>query len=207
MSLPPDIASYLTQDEKVVKIAENVNWGSAKGGIGTESKGEIYVTNRRVIFKKGGGFLEGKQIVEASYRHISSIELTKESRYGYIVAGIICLIFAYFVWWLGDILDFPILWNFIPLIVAVLGIALFFVIPPKHFIIHVVGREPLRVSSELEDIIKIIREYTEKVEITTPTLKEKVKAEEKVAKVYCHYCGSEVPFDAIYCRSCGKKIK
>jgi ribosomal protein L40E len=204
LSLPLDIASYLTRDEKVIKLAKNVKWRSGKG---TESIGEIYVTNRRVIFKKGGGFLEGKQIVEASYHHISSVELTEESRYGYIVAGIVCLIFAYFAWWIGDILDFPNLWIFMPLIVAVLGIALFFVTPPKRFIIYVVGREPLRVSSELEDVIKIIREYIEKVEVTTPPLKEKVETEEKVAKVYCHYCGSEVPFDAIYCRSCGKKIR
>lgn len=166
MSFSADIASYLTEDEEILKIAKNVQWGTKTEIFGLEGKGEIYVTNRRVIFKKGGGFLEGKQIVEASYYHISSIELTKESRYGYIVAGIVCLMFAYFVWWIGDELKLPNIWNFIPLIIAVLGIVLFFVTPPKLFKIHIVGRTPLIISGELEDIIKIIREYKEKVQLS-----------------------------------------
>ena len=53
----------MTKDEKVIKTGMSREW-------------EIYITNKRVIFRKGGIF--GKEIVEASYRHISSIEYKKQ---------------------------------------------------------------------------------------------------------------------------------
>lgn len=163
MSIPSDIKSYLTSDETLLKTGRNGEW-------------EIYITDRRVIFKKNGW---GKKIIEASYRYISSIEYEKESRLGYIIGGVMLLIFAFGVWYLFPSL-FPILysmtrkifsWLFdlIVLLLGLVGLALFFVNPQGKFKIHVVGREPLTVSGRLEEIIKIIRQYREKVlaEITS----------------------------------------
>jgi len=173
-SLPSDIASYLTPDEKVLKVVKDVKWGSKSQifGLeyGAESKGEIYITNRRVIFKKGGGFLEGKQIVEASYRHVSSIEFVKESRWGYITAGICVIVFAIFLWWflswLSSLIELELgLLGLLPLIIGLLGLVLFFITPPNRFRIHVVGRAPLEIEGDVEDAIKIIREFKEKVEV------------------------------------------
>ena len=163
-----------------MKIAQNVHWGTKGVSIDRATamkispllamergKGEIYVTNRRVIFRRGGGFLEDKQIVEASYHHISSIEFSKYSRSGYILGGIIVLGFTFFVWWIGNIVKMP-LWltNILCLILGFLGVLLFFVTPSKFFKIHIVGREPIMISGELEEIIKIIREYREKVHLS-----------------------------------------
>lgn len=172
LTLPPDIVSYLTKDEQVLKIAEDVQWGTKTETLGFKElklgKGEIYVTNQRVIFKKGGGFLERKEIVEVSYRHISSMEMTQESRLGYVTGGIILLVSAFFIWWfVSDIIKMhgilQSLTGLLCLILGVIGIALFFVTTPKHFTIHIVGRKPMVISGELEEIIKIIREYREKV--------------------------------------------
>lgn len=73
MSIPSDIASFHQVLNKVMKIGKSRNW-------------EIYVTNKRVIFRKEiGGGVFGKEIVEAPYRHISSIEYKKESPWGWDV--------------------------------------------------------------------------------------------------------------------------
>lgn len=82
MSPPPDIASYLTSDEEIMKIGKSREW-------------EIYVTNKRVFLKKGGMFK--KEIVEASYRHMSSIEYVKEMSWGNIITGIVLIIFGVIV--------------------------------------------------------------------------------------------------------------
>jgi len=165
LSIPSDIESYLTPDEKMMKIGKSREW-------------EIYVTNKRVIFKKGGIF--GKEIVEASYRHISSIEYKKQSPLGNIVAGLVLIVFG-FVSGYYALLEAkkysPILYEelntlyailaFLGFILAFFGIilivAILFLSP--NFKIHIVGRKPLTISGkELEEIIKIIRQYREKVE-------------------------------------------
>ena len=151
MSIPSDIKSYLTSDETVLKTGKNGEW-------------EIFITDRRVIFKKGG---LGKRIIEASYRHISSIEYEKPSRLDYIIIGVVLLISAFGIWYLfhGILREFPFFWLFdlIVLLLGSVGLAFFFVNPQGEFKIHVVGREPLTVSGKLEEIIKIIRQYREKV--------------------------------------------
>jgi len=156
LSIPSDIKSYLTSDETILKTGRNGEW-------------EIYITDRRVIFKTGGW---GKRIVEASCGHISSIEYEKESRLGYIIGGVVLLIFAGGLWYLFHsilhfmIRTFPFFWLFdlIVLLLGLVGLALFFVSPQGKFKIHVVGREPLTVSGKLEEIIKIIRQYRERVQ-------------------------------------------
>lgn len=80
LSIPSDIKSYLTLDEKMMKIEKSREW-------------EIYVTDKRVLFRKGG--ILGKKIVEASYRHISSIEYKKESPWGYIITGLAIIVLAF----------------------------------------------------------------------------------------------------------------
>ena len=48
-------------------------------------------------------------------------------------------------------------------LIGIITIVVSFFLTPK-FKIHVVGREPLTISGKLEGIIKIIRQYREKVE-------------------------------------------
>jgi hypothetical protein len=156
LSLPSDIESYLTPDEKIIKTGKSQEW-------------EIYITDRRVLFKKGGLF--GKEIVEASYRHISSIEYKKESPWEGIIIGIVLIVLAAIIrLFLNDfflsIFQYDIFALLVTIILGMVGIAVivasFFIKP--QFKIHVVGREPIPISGELEEIIKIIRQYREKVE-------------------------------------------
>jgi len=177
LTQPSDIASYWTKDETTLKVAKDVKWTSKSASdLPLSGKGEIYVTNRRVIFKRGGGFLEGKEIVEASYPHISSIELGQESRSGNILAGVFFLVLAFFGWWAFNAFFTPMieisaratpqyLIGFGCLVLGVLGIALFFLTPSKYFKIHIVGRNPIVISGELEEIIKMIRENREKAQL------------------------------------------
>jgi len=78
-SILSDIASYLTPDEKVAIVGN--------------SQKEVYVTNKRLIIKKRGVF-GGKEIVDASYRHISSIEYEKKIPLRYIVTGVSVIVFG-----------------------------------------------------------------------------------------------------------------
>ncbi len=81
-AVPSDVESYLTPEEKMIKIGRSRKW-------------EIYLTEKRVIFRKAG-FL-GKEIIEASYRHISSIEYKKHTPWGDIIGGAFLVVFAFFV--------------------------------------------------------------------------------------------------------------
>jgi len=143
LSVPLDVASYLTPDENVLKTGRSGEW-------------DVYVTNKRIILRKG--VMLGKEIVEASYRHISSIEYKKESPLGYIIAGIILIALAFF---LGIKIHS---WLYIVGLIGVIIIIASFLIKPV-FKIHIVGRKPITLSGRLEEeLIKIIREYREKVE-------------------------------------------
>ena len=149
---PSDVLSYLTPDENLLQTEKSDEW-------------EIYVTNKRVIFKKGGIF--GKEIVEASYRHISSIEYKKGSPLSLIITGIVIIALGLVQYnflqgreFIGTIsLAFLIVFT----LLGVISIVVSFYIKPI-FKIHVVGREPLTISGKFEGIIKIIRQYREKVE-------------------------------------------
>lgn len=163
MSVPSDIESYLTPDEKMVKIGKSRKW-------------EIYITDKRVIFRKGG--ILGKEIVEASYRHISSIEYKKQSPLVYIILGITSFVSAvFFVYWFSTIAKSPsyylsgptifVLGEILGLLFVLIGTIIIVsgLLKKPNFIIHIVGRNPLKISGKgLEDIIKIIRQYREKVE-------------------------------------------
>jgi hypothetical protein len=123
----------------------------------------------------------GEEIVEASYRHISSVEYKKHTLWVDIIAGIVAIVFAFLV---DDIfsLVFSLFLSprrFESFDLGLLGLvfATFFIIvgiaslvygvlkSGARYTIHVVGRPPIPLSGKgLEDIIKIIRQYREKVE-------------------------------------------
>ena len=166
MSVPSDIESYLTPDEKMVKIGKSRKW-------------EIFITDKRVIFRKGGMF--GKEIVEASYRHISSIEYKKHTPWEDIIAGIVAIVLAFFVDDIGSLiislflarsrvesLNLGLVWLVFTIFFLTVGIAssVYGVLRSgARYLIHVVGRKPIPLYGKgLEDIIKIIRQYREKVE-------------------------------------------
>jgi len=153
LSIPSDIQSYLTPEEKMIKIGKSKEWA-------------VYVTDKRVLFKKEGVF--GKEIVEASYRHISSIEYKKRSPWEYIISGILFIVLPFVLPHIAPALyeDFPTLELPIYVVLILIGIIFiimsFFIRP--SFKIHIVGRNPLTMSGELEEIIRIIRQYRERVE-------------------------------------------
>jgi len=162
LSVPSEIESYLTPEEKIMKTGKSKEW-------------EIYVTNKRVLFKKGG--VLGKEIVEASYRHISSIEYKKASQLEYIISGILLIVFPFVLPYIAPAIyeDFPtvgLLIYAVCILIGVIVIIMSFFIRPS-FKIHVVGRNPLTITGELEEIIRIVREYREKVETETARNKSK----------------------------------
>lgn len=153
-NIPSDIQSFLTSDEKLLKTDNNKEW-------------EVYLTNKRILLKKGGVF-GTKEIVEASHKHISSIEYKKENPLLSIIAGIICIIVAL---GLNQILNQSVFNRSIPFLG--IGVTAFFVIiglaviilaflKKPTFKIHVIGRNPITLSSKLEETFRIVREYQEK---------------------------------------------
>jgi hypothetical protein len=165
-SIPSDIASYLTPDEKVIIVGN--------------PQREVYVTNKRLILKKKGIF-GGKEIVDASYRYISSIEYEKEIPLRYIAAGVFVIVFGLLLnyfrpliaqgWYLeGDILS-----NILYIISTGLGIGgiiliilgVFLSLGPPVFTLHVVGREPIEIRGKgLEELIRVIRQYREETAVS-----------------------------------------
>ena len=165
-SIPSDIASYLTPDEKVVIVGN--------------SQREVYVTNKRLIIKKRGVF-GGKEIVDASYRHISSIEYEKEIPLRYVVAGVFVIVFGLLLsyssplitqgwFWEGDILS-----NMLYIIsigldiggIILILMGVFLSLGPPVFTLHVVGREPIEIRGKrLEELIRIARQYREETTVS-----------------------------------------
>ena len=163
MSIPSDIASYLTPDEKIVMIGRN--------------GGHIYATNKRLIFKTEW-ILGGKEIVEVSYRHISSIEYEKKISLRYIVAGICIIVLGLLVNYFRPqstdnlYLFGMILSNWLNILSIVLGIcgAILIIIGvllslrPPIFTIHIVGRKPIELRGKrLEELFRIVRQYREEI--------------------------------------------
>ena len=144
--VPTDILSYLASDEKLVQTERIKDW-------------KIYLTNKRIILKKGGIFR--KELIEASYRHISSIEYKKHRPIKWIIIGIVCIASAFFVTY--QLNRLPPITVWIPVILAIAGFALIIAafLRPAKFRIHIIGRKPIILSGNLEAILKIVREYRE----------------------------------------------
>ncbi len=156
--------------------------------ISRKDRVEIYATNKRLILKKGGMF--GTGIIEASYRHISSIEYGRgQISSSWIVAGILITAFGvciavfgpflgllittfvfgnpsgWYTWYGSVTSQFQIFWI-LPMIcgaiLIVIGVALSAQAPVYK--IHVVGRKPIRLRGKrLEGLIKVIRQYQEEM--------------------------------------------
>lgn len=125
---------------------------------GISKEWEIYVTDKRVIFRKRATL--GKEIVEASYRHISSIEHKKERPLGYIIAGLVLIALAYLLHASFQEVQFSLLLSVCGVIILITSLSI-----TPSFTIHVFGREPLEMSGrKLGEIIRIIRQYREKME-------------------------------------------
>ena len=153
--VPTNIESYLTSNEKLLETSKSREW-------------EIFVTDKRVLFHKNNIF-GNKELIEASYKHISSIEYKKENPLLLIILGIFCFIIGYLFYYFVPIVnpDASIVGTISLIFYIILGIVAIvsaFFQQPK-FKIHVVGREPLTLTGNLEPIIKIIRQYKEAVDI------------------------------------------
>jgi hypothetical protein len=163
LSIPSDIASYLTPDEKIVII-------------GSGAQGEIYATNKRLILKREG-ILGRKGIVEVSYRHISSIEYEKKISIGLIVAGICVVILALLMELFRPmilrssilLLMLPSTWTNVVILVGIIGAILIIggvaqSAQDPTFTMYVVGRSPVSLRGKnLEGFIKVVREYREEI--------------------------------------------
>ncbi len=106
-----------------------------------------------------------------AYRHISSIEYEKPGVSGYLVGGISLLVSA-LILYISNIqfirMTLP---NEIYILLTVLGIILIIleivIKPPPKYQLFIVGREPLLLQGKnLEDIVKVIRQYREHVDIS-----------------------------------------
>jgi len=152
---PDYIVAYLNRNEKILKTGKSNEWN-------------IFVTDNRVLFYRG--MLGGKEIVEASYNHISSIEYRKSSSIGLIIAGIFCFIVGYLLYSFVDRIS-PILSGTNTVfggLFVFLGICSFIAILllRPSYTIHVVGRLPLTLTGRnLEPIMLIVRQYKQKVEV------------------------------------------
>lgn len=153
MSIPSEIASYLIPNETILKEWSTRDWN-------------IYATQQRIFLIKRG-FLS-KQVVEASYAHISSIKFMSERRFGRLVVAILLFILS-FVSFRLDLLIPPELISEVTLNIGIIlggsfillggGLLIWFVIGvDEFFTLYVVGREPITVSKELSDMIRFVRE-------------------------------------------------
>jgi len=163
-AVPSDIESYLTPEEKMIKIGSSRKW-------------EIYLTDKRVIFRKAG--ILGKEIIDASYRHISSIEYKKRIPWENIIGGAFLVVFAFFVDDVLNLLLSPLtspnvrgvssdlsgvlqIITVLFLLLGIVSVAVGLLTIRGEHKIHIVGRSPLPISGKnLEDIIRIIRQYRE----------------------------------------------
>lgn len=173
-AVPSDIESYLTPEEKMIKIGGSRKW-------------EIYLTDKRVIFRKAGMF--GKEIIDVSYRYISSIEYKKQIPWVGIIGGAFLVVFAFFVDDMLGLLLSPLsvpgvrdvshqiavvsqIVTILFILLGIVSVAVGLLTTRGEYKIHIVGRPPLPISGEgLEDIIRIIRQYREKVEADITKLK------------------------------------
>jgi len=148
---PSEILPFLTSDEKLLKTEKSNDWG-------------IYLTNKRVLLKRGGMF-SGKELVEASYRHISSIEYKKKNPLPSIIAGVVCIILAFVINYMFSqtrILSLVSIGVSAILIIVGLAVIILAFLKKPTFKIHIVGRKPITLSSKIEEIIRIVREHQEK---------------------------------------------
>ncbi|MCK4243812.1 hypothetical protein KAX03_03000, partial [Candidatus Bathyarchaeota archaeon] len=146
-------ASYLIANEKVLQSWKRGSWN-------------IFATNYRIILKKKSFF--SKEIVEASYNYISSIEEKISSD---VLGGIIFLIIGLtllylhlyppIVFGLYNAMNDPLVSTvFLSTGLLFIGIGSLFLFERKRiFKFHIVGRDPIILPGKLEPMIRWVREY------------------------------------------------
>jgi len=176
LSIPSDIASYLAPDERVLEKWRGGEW-------------DVFATNNRIILRKG---IIGKQIVEASYAHISSIEYKSLWTLRQVLIGLILILAGPF---LPE--EFIIRMGLAPGLVSfliraglfIVGLILVLLSHRSGIKLHVVGRpDPISLPTNLEPMIKWIRQYKQPIGISTK----------------CKFCGTDINYETVFCPKCGK---
>jgi len=205
MSVPSEIASYFTPEETLLK-----NW-SSKGW-------NIYATQFRVFLYKKGIF--SKQVIEASYEHISSIEFQRKRPLG----GLFCAITSFFGGFIFIYFDFEIrgylppfyfpLFLYLSLIfwiVGILSVVCFIFVAEEGFTFHIVGRSPITLPKELTEMVRFIREKRpQEVYMRKAVSQEPMQVKEIIEEavmIPCEYCGDLMPQTSTFCPNCGAKRK
>jgi len=175
LSIPSDVASYLAPDERVLEKWRGGEW-------------DVFATNNRIILRKG---IIGKQIVEASYAHISSIEYKSLWNVGQALIGAILIFVGLF---LPE--EFMIRIGLVGLVSfliragsLIVGLILVLLSHRSGIKLHVVGRpDPISLPTNLEPMIKWIRQYKQPIGISPK----------------CKFCGADINYGTLFCPKCGK---
>lgn len=193
MSIPSEVTSYFTPDEIVLKQWRVKNLG-------------IYATQYRIFLCKQGWL--SKEVVEASYEHISSIELGKKRPLKRLASAVAAIL-------LGVLLAFSPFFLVFSIILWITGVALlaWFIIGVQAFTLHVVGRRAITIPKDLGEVVRFVREKRPqevymRAHATKQTESKEIKEIIKeVVMIPCPYCGSLMPQTSTYCPNCGAKRK
>ena len=176
MSTPSDVASYLAPEEKVLEKWRGGEW-------------DVFATNNRIILRKG---IIGKQIVEASYAHISSIEYKSLWNVGQALIGAV-LIFAGLLLPEEFIVRIGLVLGPVSFLIRagsfIAGLVLVLLSHKSGIKLYVIGRpDAISLPTNLEPMIKWIRQYKLPVGILTK----------------CKFCGADIEHGTVFCPRCGK---
>lgn len=133
-----EIAQYMISGEKILKDWKSKGWN-------------IYATQFRIFFYKRG--ILSRYLVEASYEHISSIELGRSRPLVRLIGAIIMFILGYFIGRYSTLSTYSLIFWVIGI-----GLLIWFIIGAQMCILHIVGRRPIFVNKELSELSKFIRE-------------------------------------------------
>jgi len=177
-TIPSDIESYLTPNELIVKIGRSRKW-------------EIYLTDKRAIFKPAHEGGDGTEIVATSYHRISSVEYKKKNPSRYIAFGTVFVGFAIVLPILLNEI-FPFIFTHYPTVatifsilitisIALIGIILVGVslFAKPNLTVHVQGKKLLTVSGELEEIVETIHNYRKRAKAERRHSPKKTKENKK----------------------------
>jgi len=175
LSIPSDIASYLAPDERVLEKWRGGEW-------------DVFATNNRIILRKG---IIGKQIVEAFYAHISSVEYKSLWNVRQALVGLILIFAGLF---LPEEFIIPIaLVGLVSFLIRagsfIVGLVLALLSHTSEIKLYVIGRpDPISLPTNLEPMIKWIRQYKQPISISTK----------------CKFCGADINYETVFCPKCGK---
>jgi len=202
LSVPSEIASYFTSEETLLKQWSSKDW-------------DIYATQYRIFLYKSG--ILSKQVVEAAYEHISSIELTRKRPLSRFASAIILFVTGfllilldptqYYYYYTG-----PPIYQYMAVVLFLVGVGFlaWFIIGIQGFTLHIVGRKPIVIPKELTEMVRFIREkrpqevYMRKPESQPVKIKETIR---EVVMIPCEYCNGLMPQTSTFCPNCGARRK